>query len=130
MPDPIAYELTIDVRPAYLHAKVVGERTPENALRFLKEVYSACVASGRANALLEMRLSGPSLNTSDIFRVISQRSQDGAALRKIAYVEASMSDVAKARFAETVAINRAVNVCLFQDVGEAARWLQGDGSDG
>jgi hypothetical protein len=115
--------LTIEVRPTYLHAKVAGDRTPANALRFLEEVFSACVRSGHSNALLEMQLSGPSLSTSEIFRVISQRSRDGAALRKIAYVEASMSEAAKARFAETVAINRAVNVRLFEDVAEAARWL-------
>jgi hypothetical protein len=35
-----------------------------------------------------------------------------------------MSDMIKARFAETVAINRAVNVRLFRDVAEAARWLE------
>ncbi len=120
----LRYELTIDVRPAYLHAKVVGERTPENASRFLKEVFAACVGSSRQDALLEMRFSGPSLNMSDIFRVISQGSADGARLRRIAYVEASVTDMAKSRFAETVAINRAVNVRLFGDVAEAARWLE------
>jgi len=65
----VPYELTIKVRPTHLHAKVVGERTPENAHRFLKEVFSACVKSGHSNALLETHLSGPSLNTSDILVV-------------------------------------------------------------
>jgi hypothetical protein len=119
----IPYQLTIEAHPTYLHARVSGERTPENALRFLKEVFEACVRTGHSSALLEMQFSGPSLATGDIFRVISQRSPEGAALRRIAYVEASMSDPAKARFAETVATNRAVNVRLFTDVVEAARWL-------
>ena len=126
----MSYELTIEERPTYLHAKVTGERTPENALRFLEEVYAACVASGRSDALLEMRLSGPSLGTSGIFRVISERSPDGSRLRRIAYVEGSMGDPAKARFAETVAVNRNVNVRLFPDVAAAARWLTDDGLNG
>jgi hypothetical protein len=115
--------LTIEERPTYLHARVVGERTPANALRFLEEAFQACVRGGHVKALLEMRFSGPSLNTTEIFRVISQRSLDGATLRRIAYVEATASDLTQARFAETVAINRTVRVRLFTDVAEAAHWL-------
>jgi hypothetical protein len=119
----IPYKLTIEERPTYVHATVVGDRTPQNALRFLEEAFAACVKSGLSDLLLEMQFSGPSMNTTDIFRVISQRSMDGATLRKIAYVETSMSELPNARFAETVAINRAVKVRLFNDVAEAVRWL-------
>ena len=72
------YQLTIEERPDYLHAIVTGERTAGNALRFLKEVYASCVQCGKSSALLEMRLSGPSLGTYDVYSVISARSPDGA----------------------------------------------------
>lgn len=120
----VPYELTLEERPAYLHARVVGPRTPENALRYLEEVYAACLRTGLSQVLLEMAFSGPSLGPSGILRVVSERSADGARLRKVAYVEASMDGQQRARFAETVAINRAVNLRLFESVGEAARWLE------
>jgi hypothetical protein len=119
-----AYQVTIDERPTYLHTKVVGPRTPENAIRYLEEVYAACLRTGKTRVLLEMAFSGPSLGPSGIMRVVSERSADGAKLRKIAYVEASMDGLQRAKFAETVAINRAVNVRLFATVEEAVRWLE------
>lgn len=73
----IPYRLAIEEHPRYLDAKVFGDRTPENALRFLEEVYSACVRSGHSCVLLEMRLSGPSLDALSIFQVISQRAGEG-----------------------------------------------------
>lgn len=118
------YELTVEVRPDYLHASVTGDRTADNALRFLKDAYAACVENGKSKLLLEMRLTGSRLGTLGIYRVISDRSADGARLRRIAYVEDPLDYVEEARFAETVAVNRAVNVRLFTDVSEAARWLE------
>ena len=120
----LPYQVTIEEKPAYLHAKVVGPRTPENAIRYLEEVYAACLRTGLSQVLLEMALSGPSLGPSGILRVVSERSADGSKLRKIAYVEASMDGQQRAKFAETVAINRAVNVRLFESVDQAVRWLE------
>jgi hypothetical protein len=119
-----AYQVTIDERPTYLHTKVVGPRTPENAIRYLEEVYAACLRTGKSQVLLEMAFSGPSLGPSGILRVVSERSADGSRLRKIAYVETSMDGLQRAKFAETVAINRAVNVRLFENVDEAVHWLE------
>ena len=121
------YRSTLVDTPNYLHATVVGPRTPENARRFLKEVYDACVARGCTAVLLEMGFTGPSLDTLSIFRIISQSTQEATKLLRIAYVQASVTDPAKPRFAETVAVNRGVNVRLFPDVASAAHWL--DSSD-
>lgn len=120
----VDYQFTIDEHPGYLHAKVVGPRTPENALRYLSEVYSACVRTGILNVLLEMNLSGPTLGAPGVFNVILQRAADGSKLGRVAYVEAA-DEAVMARFAETVALNRAVNIRLFPDVAQAARWLRG-----
>lgn len=119
----MAYHLEITERPAYLHACVTGERSPENAKRFLEDVYAACAKSGRSAVLLDMRLTGPSLPAASIFHVISRGSLDGAKLRRIAYYEARVADPGRARFAETVAVNRGVNVQLFDDLEEAQRWV-------
>jgi hypothetical protein len=120
------YQLIIEDRPGYLHAKATGARTPENALRFIAEAYAACVEKGRSALLLESNLTGPSLDTASIYRVILQKVEDGAKLAKIAYVVDSVDDPAMPVFAETVALNRGVNVRLFQGVEAAARWLSGE----
>jgi hypothetical protein len=117
------YRSTLSGTPNYLRATVVGPRTPENARRFLKEVHDACVERGYTAVLLEMSFTGPSLDTATIFRVISQSSPDATKLRRIAYVEASVADPSKPVFAESVAVNRGVNVRLFPDATAAARWL-------
>ncbi|MCW5590894.1 MAG: hypothetical protein KIS74_02240 [Burkholderiales bacterium] len=121
-----AYQATFEALPSYLHARVVGPRTPENAIRFLEEVYSACQRTGHAKVLLEMAFTGPSLGVSGVLKVVEARSGDGSKLRKIAYVEASPDGPGKAQFAETAAINRAVNVHLFDSLAQAARWLEED----
>jgi len=118
------YRLTLVERPTYLHTRVTGPNTPENAMRFLRESYEACVARGHDALLLEMDLAGPSLDSSSIFRIVAERTTDALKLRKIAYVEKSREkDQSKVHFAETVAVNRGVNVRLFGDVAEAERWL-------
>ena len=122
------FQVTIEKRATYLHARVAGERTPENMMAFLQQVHAACMRSKRWDVLLEIQLSGPSLDVFNIFRVISARAEDGAKLGKIAYVESSMTNKTKAVFAEGIATKRRVNVRLFDDVPGATRWLEGETS--
>ena len=119
------YRVTFVVRAQYLHAIATGPRTPENMLGVLREVHAACMEGGWTSVLLEVRLSGASLDNWEIFRVVSQRSAEGARLGRIAYVDVSSASGDKKRFAETVAMNRGVNVRLFPDVASAASWLGG-----
>jgi hypothetical protein len=117
------YQLTIEERPAYVYAKATGERTPANALRFLEEAYAACVKSGRPALLLDMQFTGQDLNTTSVYQVISQRVPDGRNLRRIAYVDSSTGNSDMPSFAETVAVNRGVNVRLFPSLAAAEKWL-------
>jgi len=117
------YRLTVEEQPGYLHATASGTHSPQNALRFLEEAYAACVTRGRSALLLEMNLAGPSLDATRIFGVILERSKDATKLRKIAYVDPTPRDPERMKFAETVAINRGVNVGLFQDLASAKAWM-------
>ena len=119
----VAYQLTIEERPTHVYARADGDLTAENALRFLEEASAACLRSDRAALLLDMQLHGPNLPTTSIYEVISQRAGDGSKLRKIAYVPSIVDDRSMAYFAETVAVNRGVNVRLFDSVAAAQRWL-------
>lgn len=122
-----AYRLIVEEHPGYLHVTAVGERTAQNALRLLEDAYRACLERERSSLLLELCLSGPALDATSIFKVISQRAADGAKLRRIAYVDPLTKNAGDARFAETVAVNRGVNVRLFPDVTTAAQWLSAVG---
>jgi putative acetyltransferase len=123
------YQLTIAEQPSYLHATASGTRTAESAVRFLEEAYKACVERGYSDVLLEMNLSGPSLDLGSIFGVIMQRVSDARKLRRIAYVDTMAMDPGRARFAETVAINRGVGVRLFGNLDDARQWLSGAGAE-
>jgi hypothetical protein len=119
----MSYQLTVEQRRTYVHSKVVGERTAENALRFLRDSYAACMNCGNSAVLLEVHLTGPSLTTTSVFDVILSWVPDALKLNKIAYVEPSIDDATMPAFLETVAVNRGVNVRLFRDVASAASWL-------
>jgi len=118
------YRMEVALHETYLHATVYGAHTPENALRFLRDVHEACVANRKDSVLLDMRFDGPTMGTSSIFSVVQERSSMGRELRRIAYVDAAR-DPEKTKFAETVARNRGVNVRLFGSVEEAKQWLAG-----
>jgi hypothetical protein len=119
----MSYQFTVEQRPTHVHTKVVGERTPANTLRFLRDSCAACVSGGHQAVLLEMHFSGPSLTTASVFEVVASQVYDAVKLRKIAYVEGSVDDAAMPAFAVDVAVNRGVNVRLFRDVASAASWL-------
>jgi hypothetical protein len=127
----MAYHLSIELHPTYVHAVATGETTSENLRRFLLEAYQASVAERRNSLLLELRFSGPSLNFGSVYSVIAERSLDGATLARIAYVDASPEHaVQTAEFAELAAQNRGINVRLFSTIEEAKRWLEGEKGDG
>lgn len=119
----MSYQLTIEERTTYVYARADGELTSANALRFLEEAYAACLRSERLDLLLDMQLHGPNLSTTSVYEVISQRVADGSRLRRIAYVPHNAGDPSMAHFAETVAVNRGVNVRLFRNVAAAEVWL-------
>lgn len=121
MSTPYRFELA--VHPTYLHATVYGAHTPENASRFLREVHEACMANRKDSVLLDMRLDGPSMGTTNIFSVVQERSGEGRELRRIAYIDAAR-EPERAVFAETVARNRGVNVRFFRSVEDAKKWLE------
>lgn len=94
-------------------------------MRFLTDAFDACTKSGHSALLLEFSLAGPSLDSSTIFDVVAQRTAIAAKLRKIAYVDRANfgRNPEKMKFAETVAMNRGVNVRLFHDLDAAHTWL-------
>jgi hypothetical protein len=124
----MAYKLTFDRKPAYLHVKVTGDNSPESVMGYLEEMYRACSSEESAHLLIEEDLQGPSIAVSDVFAIVSERSKRmPPGVKKLAYVDLnSQHDFSRMQFAETVAVNRGVNMRLFKSLKEAEEWLLGE----
>ena len=124
------FKLTLEEKPAYLHALVTGENNKENIVGYLEELITECAARGRKKVLIEKRLEGPRLAIADIFEIISEKSRlTLGMMRAIAYVDVYATDEIL-RFAETVAVNRALPMKVFRTVGEAEAWISGTSPQG
>jgi hypothetical protein len=125
--DPsMTYHLTFHQEPTYLHVIVTGENTKENVRNYLAEVLRECEKRSLSRVLIEERLNGARLELLEVFRIVAET---GAMVRgkldAIAYVDVfAQGDTM--RFAETVAVNRAVPAMVFAAVPEAVRWLQNE----
>ena len=125
----MAYNLTIRQESTYIHAVVTGENRRENIIRYLEELLRECAARGCTRVLIEKRLEGPRLAIADIFEIISENSKRALGmLRAIAYVD-NFTTEEMLKFAETVAVNRALPLKVFRTVAEAEAWISSKGPE-
>jgi hypothetical protein len=119
------YRFMVERKPGYLHVSVTGDNTVENVRRSLRELVDACTQRACSRVLFEEHLKGPSLGTVPVFEIVSEGSRNArAAVSQIAYVDTNPEhDASLMSFAETVALNRGVQMRLFATVAEAAAWL-------
>lgn len=119
----MSYILTIDQKPAYLHAIVTGWNSRENVERYLEEIRRECAVRSCFKVLVEERLAGPRLAMKDVFEIVAEGSRAASkAFQAFAYVDVNArGDLMQ--FAETVAINRGMPVRIFPTVPEAEKWL-------
>jgi len=120
------YRFQVLHRDGFLHVSVVGDNTPETVRRYLKELYETCVKLECPNVLVEENLDGAGLDLGDIFGVVSEGSRSvRPVVQCIAYVDVNPShDPRNMKFAETVGVNRSINIRVFGAVPEAENWLR------
>jgi hypothetical protein len=117
------YRLTIDEKPAYLHATVTGRNSKENVVRYLEDIFKECIARNCFNVLIEERLEGLRLGTMDVFDIASVgANRVGRTLKALAVVDVNRKGDGM-QFAEDVGRNRGLNVATFSTVAEAEKWL-------
>lgn len=111
----MSYQLTVHPQPGYLYIKVTGVNSPETVQAYLLDVVTACAQHVCPHVLIEENLSGPGLETSEIFQVVSEASKNvWPIVQRIAYTDVNPDhELASMLFAETVAVNRGVNVRVF-----------------
>jgi hypothetical protein len=121
----MAYDLKVIRADDYLHVLVTGDNTPADVAGYLDQIRRVCAEHGLSKVLIEEYLTGPQLETMDIFDVIGVASGGVApALQRIAFVDTNPQHAfALMKFAEAVATRRGVNVKVFRDVPSAREWI-------
>ena len=103
----MSYELIIEKKSNYLHAIVTGPNCFENVRQYMEEIFLKSADEKCFRVLIEERLEGPRLKTTDIFKIVSEGSQQVFGMfEAIAYVDVNAEEDLM-QFAETVAVNRA-----------------------
>lgn len=120
----MSYQLTLHQKPAYLHAIVTGDNTREDVAGYLQDIRRECLARGCRRVLVEERLEGTRLGTSDVVAIVmGEASRSVGVYEAVAYVDVNAGgDMMK--FAENVALRRGIPVRLFGAVAEAEKWLE------
>ena len=122
----MSYSLNAEPRTNYLYISVTGENSVETISSYLAEVLDWCEQHDCPNVLIVENLSGPSLCTSSIYELVSQKTSRAAkVIDRLAYVDINpVHDPEANKFAEDVAVNRGIFVRIFATVQEAEAWLE------
>jgi hypothetical protein len=119
----LSYQLKIEPKLTYLHITVTGENSKETATQYVQEVLRESAARGVHRLLIEERLEGPRLPMLDVFEIVADVSKQALGkLKAIGYVDVNAKGETM-KFAETVALNRALPLRVFSTVAEAEQWL-------
>ena len=119
------YSLTVEPKTKYLHVSVKGTNTPKNVLSYLSEVQEKCRELNCSNVLIEEHLQGSGMNMIDIFDVVNKASKEVHSFPlHIAYIDINPEhEKRRMEFAESVAVNRGVDVKIFSSIPDAEKWL-------
>jgi hypothetical protein len=119
----VAYHLSFERHPDYLHATVTGTNSVGAVMQYLDDVRQECIRQNCYRVLIEERLEGPRLPAMDVFSIASEGAMKALGIfHAIAYVDERMGDMGT--FAETVAVNRGMPVRVFSNVAAAEHWLR------
>lgn len=112
-------------KAGYLHLVVTGENSRESVAGWVAALRDECARRRYRAALVEEDLKGPSIGFADAYEIVCGNVDWArSGLEAIAYVDVNPEhDRDLLKFAETVAVNRAIRLKLFRSVGEAERWL-------
>ena len=121
----MTHRIAIQDEPRFLHVVVTGQNSGHAVRAYLIDIIALCTARGASHLLIEENLAGPSLDSVEVFAALHAALEHGpTATRYVAVVDTNPGhDPALMRFAETIGVNRGVNVRTFPGVSAAAQWL-------
>lgn len=123
----MSHRIAIHDDPRFLHVVVTGENSAQTVRAYLIEVISLCTARNAERLLIQENLSGPSLDSVEVFAVLNEAFLiRPPTVRCVAVVDVNpLHDPGVMRFVETIGVNRGLNVRAFASVPDAAEWLAG-----
>lgn len=126
-PAEMEYETHITELPDYLRVHVCGERSPgrsvANADRVGRMIVEYCKDKGIDRILLVLELKGR-LGPLDAVGIVTHSPDYGFDHGfKLAFVDLNAESYRDSLFTETVAVNRAYSMKVFDDEQEAREWL-------
>lgn len=117
------YNLTSEVRDKYLYVYVEGEEDSfEISHQYWTEVSAECERTGMMRLLVEENILGNG-HMPDIFNMSAALPAMGFRDKKTAFVERIADQSELNSFDELVAVNRRLNVKMFDNVSAAEEWL-------
>lgn len=120
----MTYQLHIERKGHFLHAQVSGDNSVDDVIGYLRELTEVCRKADCPYLLIEERLEGPRMDMAAVFKIAGESSpRDHWHFIAVAYVDVNSEGSDLMQFAETVAVNRATPVKVFETVTQAETWL-------
>lgn len=125
----MSYEAKIETFSDHIRAVVSGTRTPGTAVANAdlvgQRLVELCQKTGIKKVLLVINLSGR-LSATDAYDIVANSEQYGWSREfKLALVDLNAESLEDSFFTETVAVNRAYPMSVFDNEEEAKDWLLG-----
>ena len=123
------YQTNIETYPDYIRVEVSGTRLPGQAVADAdvvgKKIVSLCRDKEIDKVLLVLNLSGR-LSVTDAYDIVANSEEYGWSRQfKLAFVDLNTDSLQDSHFIETVALNRAFPINVFDNEEEARDWLLG-----
>ena len=121
------YDVQIETRGDHLRVNVSGIRSPgrevEDSVHTWKQVADVCRDTGIEKILTIFELEGR-LSPIDAYDIVARTKEFGwSHAFKMAVVDLNSETLDDNLFAETVAVNRAYEIMVFDNVADARDWL-------
>lgn len=121
------YQVHIKTQGDHIRALVSGTRAPghevEDSVHTWKQVANACRDTGIEKILAVFELEGR-LSPIDAYDIVARTEEFGwSHAFKMAVVDLNKETLEDNLFAETVAVNRAYEIMVFDNEAEATDWL-------
>ena len=121
----MSFDVTFEDRDDYLYVYVTGSNSAESVVGYFARVREECDKRDCHRILIDENLEGPRLDLIEIFSLVTGGTSGALGFfDAIAYVDAQQ-DFEALKFAETVALNRAIPVAIFGSVEDAENWIRG-----
>ena len=114
--------LEIQNKPDYILVNFIGAFSIEAAKKTVDTMIETCAAEGQSAVVLDCSSMTGKLSVMDRYRAIVYGQKMIGKVSKLALV-GDIKMVLPDRFAETVAVNRGINLKVFTETEGAIRWI-------